>query len=196
MTTTIFLARHGKTAANRDNRFAGRTDEPLLPEGVRQAEALAAKLTGKKIKAVAAGPRARTRETAGVIAARLGIELLVDQRLDEIFLPHWDGLTKEEITHRFGDQYPTWLNHPERFRVAGCETILDVQDRVVAAVAELAERFPGEHLVVISHLIPIRALLLHHLGLPISRFRTIEVANGQLVELTLPPGAGRGDVRF
>lgn len=37
MTATIYLIRHGTTRANREDRFAGRTDEPLHAEGVMQS---------------------------------------------------------------------------------------------------------------------------------------------------------------
>ena len=34
--TTIYLVRHGITQANKENRFAGRTDEELHAEGKKQ----------------------------------------------------------------------------------------------------------------------------------------------------------------
>ena len=196
MTTTIYCIRHGVTAANKEDRFAGRSDEPLHPEGEAQASAVAGRLRGAEISAVVAGPLVRTRETAGIIAAQLGVTVVTEAGLNEIDLPHWDGLTKAEIRARFGPEYPTWLDAPEEFRVAGCETIADVQQRVVAAVAGLAKEYAGRSLLLVSHLIPLRALLLHHLNLPISAFRSIKVANAQLVRLTLEAGNERGRVEF
>ncbi|MEW6502127.1 MAG: histidine phosphatase family protein, partial [Thermodesulfobacteriota bacterium] len=119
-TTTLYLVRHGITAANKEDRFAGRTDEPLHPEGEAQASAVADRLRGAGISAVVAGPLRRTRETAGIIAAQLGVAVVAEAALSEIAIPHWDGLTKAEIRARFGPEYPTWLDAPEEFRVAGC----------------------------------------------------------------------------
>ncbi|MEW6501993.1 MAG: histidine phosphatase family protein, partial [Thermodesulfobacteriota bacterium] len=192
----LYLVRHGITAANKEDRFAGRTDEPLHPEGEAQASAVADRLRGAGISAVVAGPLRRTRETAGIIAEKLGVAVMTLPALDEIAIPHWDGLTKAEIRQRFGPEYPTWLDTPERFQVAGCESIGDVQQRVVAAVAAMAQEYAGRSVLVVSHLIPLRALLLHHLGQPISAFRSIKIANAQLVRLTMEPGNGQGRVEF
>lgn len=196
MTTTIYLIRHGITAANKEDRFAGRTDEPLHPEGEAQALLVAERLRGAEVAAVVAGPLARTRQTAWNIAEQLGVEMVTLAALNEIAISHWDGLTKGEIRARFGTEYPTWLEAPEKFQVTGCETIADVQQRVVPAVAALAQEYAGRAVLVVSHLIPLRALLLHHLGLPISAFRSIKVANAQLVRLIMEPGSDQGRVEF
>jgi len=183
MKTRISLLRHGTTTANLEKRFAGRTDEPLHPEGVAQITALAESLATAAVApvdAVVCGPLARTRQTAMIIADRLGAPVAVDPRFTEIDIPHWDGLTKTEITARFGDQYPTWLAAPDRFQVPGCETIEAVQKRAVAAVEELFTAHAGQHVLVVSHLIVIRAILLHYRGLPIARFRSITADNGVL----------------
>lgn len=197
MTTTIYCIRHGVTAANKEDRFAGRTDAPLHPEGEAQARAVAARLEAAGIAAVVAGPLVRTVQTARIVADHLGVAVTPLAALNEISIPHWDGLTKAEIRERFGpEEYPTWLDTPERFQVAGCETIAEVQQRVVLAVAALAEEYAGRAVLVVSHLIPLRALLLHHLGLPISAFRSVKVANAQMVRLTMEPGQARGWVEF
>ena len=194
--TTLYLIRHGVTGANKEDRFAGRTDEPLHADGERQALQVAGQLQSAQLAAIYAGPLARTRETAQVIAGHLGLPVHVVEALNEIHIPHWDGLTKAEIRTRFGPQYPTWLDTPEQFAVAGCETIADVQQRVVAAVAAIATAHGGQAVLVVSHLIPFRALLLHHLGLPISAFRSIKIANAQLVRLVLKADQMRGAVDF
>ncbi len=191
--STITLLRHGTTAANIEKRFAGRTDEPLHPEGEAAVRALAADLAAGRhdlppVTAIACGPLARTRQTAAILADRLDLPVAIEPRLTEIGITHWDGLTKEEIRSRFGDQYPTWLAAPDRFRVPGCETIADVQRRAVAAIEELFAVHRGGHVLVVSHLIPIRAILLHYQGLPIARFRSIEVPNSALRTLQRPHG--------
>lgn len=183
MTTTVCLVRHGATGANLDNRFAGRTDEALHRQGREQAEELGRRFAAIGLHRIVCGPLARTVETAAIIAAATGSPRLVDARLTEIDLPHWDGLTKDEIRARFGPEYPTWLESPQAFAVAGCETVAAVQRRAVAAVEELFAGHPGQRLLVVSHLIVIRSLLLHYLGMEIARFRTLKVGNGEVVRL-------------
>ncbi len=173
----LYLIRHGITAANLEKRFAGRSDEPLHPDGVAQIKAVADRLRDKRIHRIITGPLARTRQTGTIIGEALGLPVSTDDRLTEILLPHWDGLTKAAIRERFGDQYPTWLADPAGFRVPGCETIADVQTRAVAAMEEL---FASAPVLVVSHLIVARALALHYRGQAIADFRGVEIANGAL----------------
>jgi len=182
--TTIYLIRHGLTAANKGDVFAGRTQEPLHPEGMAQLTGVGQRLAGQGISKIFCGPLARTRQSAGIVGDLLDVPLAADEALNEINLPHWDGLTKETIRARFGPEYPTWLADPAGFCVPGCETIAEVQGRAVAFVESLFRAYPDRNLLVVSHLIVIRTLLLHYLARPIADFRTIKVGNAQVAMLS------------
>ena len=184
MKTTIYLIRHGLTAANKDNVFAGRTPEPLHPEGMAQLAEVGKSLAECGISKIFCGPLARTRTSAGIVGELLGVPIAAEEALTEISIPHWDGLTKETIRARFGPQYPTWLDDPAGFHVPGCETIAEVQRRAVVFLETLFHEYPGQNLLVVSHLIVVRALLLHYLARPIADFRAIKVGNAQVTTLS------------
>jgi len=183
MKTTIYLLRHGLTSANKDDVFAGRTQEPLHPEGVAQMGEVGQRLAGRGIGKIFCGPLARTRQSAGIIGELLGVPVIAEKALTEISIPHWDGLTKEAIRARFGPEYPAWLADPAGFILPGCETIGEAQARAVVSVESLFRDYPGQKLLVVSHLIVVRALLLHYLARPIADFRAIKVDNGQVAAL-------------
>lgn len=183
MRTVIYLVRHGQTAANRGDIFAGRTQEPLHPEGIAQMHDVGSRLAGSTLTRIFCGPLTRTMQSAGIVGQFLSVPVQSEEALTEINIPHWDGLTKDSIRKAFGPQYPTWLNDPADFRVQGCETILDVQNRAVAFLEKLFTEYRGENLLVVSHLIVIRTLLLHYLDRPVSEFRNIKVGNAQLIAL-------------
>ncbi len=183
MKTTIYLIRHGLTLANKNDVFAGRTQEPLHPEGAAQLVEVGKKLAGCGIAKIFCGPLARTRQSAGVVGELLGAQVETEDALTEISISHWDGLTKEAIRARFGSEYPTWLADPAGFRLPGCETIAEVQRRAVAFVESLFQEYPGQNLLVVSHLIVVRALLLYYLLQPIADFRAIKVGNAQVTTL-------------
>ncbi len=183
MKTTIYLIRHGLTAANKDDVFAGRTQEPLHPEGVTQLVEVGERLVGRGISRIFCGPLARTRQSAGIVGELLAVPVAAEEALTEISIPHWDGLTKAAIRSRFGLEYPTWLADPAGFRVPGCETIAEVQNRVVSCLETIVSGYPGQNLLVVSHLIVVRTLLLHYLGRSIADFRAIKVGNAQVVIL-------------
>ncbi len=135
--TDIYLVRHGTTQANKDNRFAGRTNEELHAEGIEQIRQVGERLIDKKIAAVYCGPARRTVQSAEIFSAILAADIYPMPELDEINIPHWDGLTKDEIRQKYGREYPDWLESPETFRLPGCEHLEQVQNRAVAAVKRL-----------------------------------------------------------
>ena len=184
MKTTIYLARHGVTMANKENRFAGRSDEPLHDEGRDQVAEVGHALATKSITAIYCGPLPRTRQSAEIIGRILPAPVKVCEGINEIFLPHWDNLTKEEIREQFGREYPTWLSDPAGFKVAGCEAIADVQQRAVNCIETIFTDNCGENILVITHLIVVRALLLYYQDKPIDDFRSIKVSNAQVAVLS------------
>lgn len=188
MTTRIYLLRHGLTAANKNNIFAGRSREPLHPEGIAQIGAVGQGLGAKQIGRIISGPLPRTRQSAELLAAKLGVEADSAAELNEIAIPHWDGLSKEEIRQRFGSEYPDWLAAPESFQLPGCETLAEVQVRAARAVEELFVAYAGKNTLVVSHLIVLRCLVLHYRRLPLSAFRSIKIDNGMLIALTRHSG--------
>ena len=181
--TTVFLVRHGVTAANKENRFAGRTAEPLHPEGIEQVRQLGEQLRGQGISRIFAGPLARTRQTAEIISSAIDAPIIFADALTEISIPHWDGLTKEEIRREFGSQYPTWLERPADFSVPDCETLAAVQQRAVRYLERIFEECAGERVLVVSHLVVLRCLILHYQGRLINDYRSIKVANGAIAAL-------------
>jgi broad specificity phosphatase PhoE len=184
MSSRIFLTRHGKTAANLENRFAGRSAEPLHSEGEKQLAEVAARLRGETLQAIYAGPLPRTAQSAKIVSRATDAPIHYRDAFNEIDLPHWDGLTKQEITDRFGPEYPTWLSAPQDFRVPGCETLAQVQKRAVDEIERLLVGHKEQTVLVVSHLIIIRCLVLHYRHQPISEFRSIKIDNASLTLLS------------
>ncbi|WP_426955926.1 histidine phosphatase family protein [Muricoccus radiodurans] len=102
----IVLARHGNTFAPGERAVwvGARTDLPLVEEGRRQAERLAAALRAEGFAParILTGPLRRTREAAGILAGALGGMVTIDDRLRELDYGAWEGLDGPEVTARFG----------------------------------------------------------------------------------------------
>ena|SRR5579872_6136454 len=132
---TLLLVRHGETDWNAEGRLQGHTDRPLNEYGRRQAHALAERLADDDIEAIYASDLSRARETAEILGARLGLPVVLDPGLRERNWGNWEGLTG-----------------PERDRVeyAG-EPAAEHGERVLASVRAIADRHPGEKVVVITH---------------------------------------------
>ncbi len=180
---TIYLVRHGITLANKENRFAGRTDEELHEEGVEQILQVGEQLRDKKITAVYCGPSRRTFQSAEILGSILKAPVTSLAEFDEISIPHWDGLTKDEIRQKHGNEYPTWYESPEIFQLPGCENLKQVQTRAVEAVKLLLAQHPSERLLLVSHLIVLRCLVLYCRELEVKDFRSIKIDNGSIIKL-------------
>lgn len=96
----IYLIRHGETEWNAQGRFQGILDSALTDTGVRQAEAIGKRLAGLDLSfdAFVSSPLGRTRQTAAIIAGSANLPAAqCDDRLAEVSLGSWDGLTHIDI---------------------------------------------------------------------------------------------------
>ena len=182
--STIYLVRHGITPANRENRFAGRNSESLLAEGIEQIRQVGERLRHENIAAIYCGPAKRTVQSAEIIKTMLQVPVHCLAEFDEINIPHWEGLTKDEIRRQYGSQYPDWLSAPQAFSLPGCETLAQVQNRAAGAMKRILSAGQAQNLLLVSHLIVLRCLVLYFQGREIRDFRTIEIDNGAILKVS------------
>jgi broad specificity phosphatase PhoE len=146
--TTLLLARHGETDWNRDRRWQGHSNTPLNELGREQARELAESLDG--IDAVYSSDLARSRETAEIVADRLGLEVQVDERLRERSFGAWEGLTMEEIEERFQEAHDRWRSG-EGHGADDAEAFEAFAARVHTFLDDVLRRHPDETVLVIAH---------------------------------------------
>ena len=132
---TLLLIRHGETDWNAEHRWQGHADVPLNARGREQAEALAEELAAAGVDAIYASDLSRARDTAEIVGTRLGVPVVVDPDLREIYVGSREGLTGDEVGDRPWDG-EAHENHG---------------DRILRAVRAIAERHPGQRVAVVSH---------------------------------------------
>lgn len=96
----IYLVRHGETKWNTEGRFQGRMDSALTSIGVKQAASVGRLLAGLslRVETFVASPLGRTVQTASIIADISNLPPpQYDNRLVEVSLGSWDGLTHIDI---------------------------------------------------------------------------------------------------
>lgn len=148
--TELYLVRHGETDWNAARRIQGRTDIPLNDAGRAQARRAAELLARRRWDAVYASPLSRAHETARIIADHLGLGEVTDV---DAFVERDYGEAEGMSFEQLEELYPEGVHAP------GQETRDEVAARVVPALLELAERRPGERLIVVSHGGAIRSVL-------------------------------------
>ena len=160
-TRLLFLARHGETAWNREERWQGQTDIGLNPLGRSQAQALAERLVGRGIAHITASDLSRARETAEIVARRLAIsDIAIDPNLRERGYGVFEGLTREECETQQPDDWARYLADRTHTPTRG-ELPDQVVVRMRTAVAQAAARATraAEAVLVVGHGGSIRALL-------------------------------------
>ncbi|HJW14799.1 MAG TPA: histidine phosphatase family protein [Thermoanaerobaculia bacterium] len=164
MTTRIYLVRHGATLLAAENAFAGQTDVALSEEGREQARKLAARLSGEPIAAFYASPMGRTMETARILAAPHGLEILPRDGLREVSHGHWEGRKRAEVERLFPEEYARWEADPFSTAPAGGESGLAVTARALPVLIQIAEENAGRQALLVSHKATIRLLVSTLLG--------------------------------
>lgn len=164
--TRLILIRHGLTDWNASNRFQGQADVPLNATGEQQARAMAPVIAGYEPTVLYASPLTRARVTAETLAAETGLEITFDERLKEINVGDWSGLTIEEaiaLDPAFGHALANDLDHR---RSATGENGVETGERMGVVLCEIAERHRGENVAIVSHGLAIRMGIASLLGWP------------------------------
>jgi probable phosphoglycerate mutase len=176
--TTLLLARHGETDWNRERRLQGRTDTELNDLGRSQARELAAELGGVELAAIYSSDLARARETAEIVGAAKGLPVHSDRGLRERSFGSWEGLTRDEIAHRFPD-----LEHHDG------ESDDEVRSRVLAVMHRIVAAHPEDNVLVVSHGSALNALWHHASGERLERWGNCIVYRLAVRDGTLKPVA-------
>jgi broad specificity phosphatase PhoE len=155
--TEILLTRHGETDWNRDGRFQGHADPPLNDRGREQAAQLGKTLADESLAAVYSSPLQRAHETAELVAEPHGLAVLPVDGLREVDVGSWEALTRDEVEHRYPEQFRRWLDYQQGWTDG--ETYEQMGARVIAALQELSERHDGQRILAVTHGGPIRAAL-------------------------------------
>ena len=200
----LVLLRHGESAANAADIFAGWLDLPLTDQGVREASGAGHSLAGLRPDAVHASVLGRAVQTAHLVAEAAGgdVALRCDWRLNERHYGALQGLAKAEARRRFGrDEVECWRRSvevapPPASASALAEQLSDRRYRSTAAarlirtesLADVAERMTPYWLdalapqlvadrtvVVVSHGNALRVLLHLATGEPLEETAQAQV---------------------
>ncbi len=195
---TLVLLRHGETALTPEKRFSGSggTDPELSAVGRGQAERAAEHFAALgTVQEIVSSPLRRCRETAAAVAARLGLDVRIDEGLRETDFGAWEGLTFGEVRERYGDDLTAWLASPDTAPTGGGESFAEVAERVAAARDRLVARYAGRTVLLVTHVTPIKTLVRLALGAPPEALFRMELSAAS-VSTVAYYGDGNASVRL
>ena len=178
----LCLARHGETKENRERRFMGQKDVPLNETGRAQAVELGEEVREEGIVALYASPLARARETAEIVGEMIGLQPRLDPRLMEVAVGGWQDRLKDDLEREEPEQWAAFLAGGDDWRFPGGESLLEQQERVIAALVDITQA--GElPALVVCHRGVIRAALAHTHRRGLETYHEWDVPNGALIRL-------------
>ena len=178
--TTLYLVRHGATAANELVPYTlqgSGIDNPLSPTGQRQAAAVGEFLAPFPLAAIYCSRLTRALQTARAIAAPHGLEPTPLDAIQEVNVGLWEGLSWDLIRERHREAHDAFHAAPGTSPYLGGESYANVLARAEPIFAELLKRHVGEEIAVVAHNVVNRAYLSHLLGLDINLAKNIEQTN-------------------
>jgi probable phosphoglycerate mutase len=180
----LVILRHGRTEWNAQQRYQGQSDTALDSVGLQQAMQVAGLVAAMEPDILLSSDLQRARQTAEMVASLNGLPLQLDSRLRERNLGHWEGLTREEVSERYPEEFADWLAGRDVTRRGG-ESRQDVADRALSLVDDLPQVGLA---VLVSHGATAMSLTSALLGLPQTPSVLGPLANCHWTELRCDDG--------
>jgi len=171
----LLLVRHGVTQYNTDRIFMGHDPVPLSPTGRHQVERLAERLSGMPPTRMVSSDILRTRESAEILSARLGLPFETSAELREVDVGRAKGLTYRDAAEHWPDVFDP--SGEESF--PGGESFAEVADRATAYLRSAVLDDPGRVLGV-THGGVVRGVAARLLGLPLRSVAGFLIDNASL----------------
>ena len=180
MTNTIYIVRHGQTEWNLLGKTQGHGNSDLTPKGIEQAELLADSMTKYPIDYIYSSDLGRAYQTAEIIGNKLNIEVEKTEALREMNFGTWEGRIIKDIIEEDPELYKMWRNEPHIAKIPQGETLSQIKERTDAFIKEINEKYDGKHIVLVTHSLCARIMLLSFLDSDVKNIYRINQANTAL----------------
>jgi 2,3-bisphosphoglycerate-dependent phosphoglycerate mutase len=151
MRTTFVVVRHGETEWNVAGRIQGQGDSPLTVLGIRQAQAMAARLAGEHFDAILSSDLGRTRHTAELLAPHRIANIRWHPGLRERSFGEAEGSSYAQIADRHPEMFSREKETDPHYAPAGGESRQQHLDRVRETLLSIADAHAGQRVLVVTH---------------------------------------------
>lgn len=191
--------RHGETEGNVSRRLQ-RSDDPLTERGRRQAEEIAAHLSGRDdVVALYASPYRRAFDTARAIGGALGLEPEPRPALAELDVGDAAGYRFEAWVEKFPGEAERFRTEGVHYSWPGGESGLDLSARTEGEIEGILRAHGGEAgaVVIVSHGGALAWIIAHLLGEPEGEwpYSYARLDNCSITEAEISAN-GKGPARF
>lgn len=164
MANTFYIVRHGQTNWNILGKTQGHGNSDLTAKGIEQATELAESIVNYPIDYIYSSDLGRAVQTAQILGDKLNIKVKETEALREMGFGEWEGLLIDEIKTNYANVYTTWRNEPHLAQIPGGETLHLIKDRVDSFIQSLNEKYDDKHILLVTHSVTVRVMLLAFLN--------------------------------
>ena len=169
MDTILYLARHGETVDNANQIMQGQTQGELNENGLCQARELSEQWKNREIDVVVSSDLKRSVDTAAILAAPHGLEVVKTPLLRE---RDWGGFTGRYIPSLKNEVWPDDI-----------ETLENLLSRAGEFIAFVKKTYPGKKVLAVGHGIINKAVQAVYYGKSMSEVQRMMNAEVRILEL-------------
>lgn len=178
------MIRHGQSAANAEDKFAGHSNFDLTELGRTQARVAAEYLAKRETPDVIySSDLLRAHNTALPFSDIYGLPINDREGLRELYAGKWEGMTITDIADTYGEDLHTWQYDFSNARCTGGESTRELYSRVVREVLEIAKENLGKTVLITTHATPIRAVEAYANGLTADRINEVAFVRNASVNI-------------
>lgn len=171
----LYVARHGQTIWNAQNKVRGITDVDLTEKGIKQAEKLAIKVKEKAIDIIISSPLKRAVATSEIIAKICNVDIEIDNRLVEQNYGIYEGVDRKNVNFlmnkkNFAYKYPSG------------ESMMQVAYRIYGFINDIKEKYTNKNVLIITHGGVCRIINTYFNDMTNDEFFNYTLENGKLEE--------------
>lgn len=173
----LYVARHGQTVWNAQNKVCGVTDVELTEKGIEQAEKLA-DIVPDNIDVIITSPLKRAIETGKIVAEKNNIPMYIEELLIEQNYGIYEGIDRKD---------PQFLNNKRNFayRYPEGESMMQVAYRIYGFIDKIRKEYQGKNVLLISHGGVCRIIRTYFIDMTNEEFFNYALKNGELEEYEL-----------
>jgi broad specificity phosphatase PhoE len=182
---SLYLVRHGETAATQKGRICGESNISLNDEGFAQANVLGSWFSDMEISSIFSSPLARAVQTADAIAKAIKMPTYFKHSgLTEKKEGEWEGKTYWQLRDEDPKAWEKWSNNPIDFAPPGGESVRSFVDRIDRALKDIINNYEtGNRLVLTTHAGVIRGIILNCLNIPTENFFRLDIPTGSITKI-------------
>jgi len=122
-------------------------------------------------------PIQRTIQTAEIINNFLEKTIEIEEKLKEIKMGPWEGLSEIEVEGKFKNEWKIWITKPSRLKLDGRESLRELQLRALKAIKKITNFSDYSRILAVTHVALIRVLIIYYNNLSMDDYRKIDVPN-------------------